>query len=311
MTKDTIKNIALGLAIVLLVVICVNVYDLKKQVDSFESERSMLYSMNTNVMNIQTNVDNKCREIKGLLEDSESLFSETSVNIKLQDKKLAVVMHAVPKEINNNETLIAKITAGDKVYEQEADQNGNAVILVDMIDVIKPMFIIKSETGVKQETLPDEYTDEALSVEIHTQWGEPEVESWDLSLWIVKTDKELPFEKSDIAKAEFLLIEIDEEYEEKYEEYLTNNVLSGDFDFVSIPAEEIAGSEGKLMIGYTADFSKYADKNEGSHYEIHFVLTTKDGTKYMSPYNPVASFTSHDDGCSKGSGSDSIRPIFE
>lgn len=312
MNKDKLKNIALILALVLLIVITYNVIGLKEQVRNLENDRSTLFNMQNEIRNIRSEVDTGYDDIEELLKEEQSLFSETSVDIKLKDNMLEITMSAIPKEIYNNETLIAKITAGDKVYEQEADDNGTAVIVVDIIDIIKPMFIIKSETGVRQEALPKQYTNQELTVDIHTEWGEQQSDSWNLDLWILKTEKELPFNKSDIAKAEFILIKKDDAIEEKYEAMIESNndgLFSG-LDSISIPAEKIADGEGKLYIGYTADFSEYADKQEGLRYEIFFVLTTKYGMKYTS-YNSVASFTSHEGGSSKGCGSDMIRPIFK
>lgn len=310
MTKDKIKNIALVLVIILLLVVCINVYDLKKQVDGFEGYHSMLSNIQNEIRRIQGEVSDGYKDVEDLLKQEQSLFSETSVEIKLKDNKLEITMSAVPKEISNDETLIAKITAGEKVYEQETDKNGTAVILVDIIDIIKPMFIIKSETGVRQEALPEQYTDQALKVDIHTEWKGDD--SWVLNLWILKLDKELPFDKSDIAKTEFLLVKTEDLVDDKYEEMMeiSKEDLSS-LDGISIPAKEIAAGEGKLHIGYTADFSEYADKQEGLRYDIHFVLTTKDGMKYTSPYNSAASFTSHEGGSNKGCGSDIISPIFE
>ena len=314
MNKEKLKNIALILALVLLIVITYNVIGLKKQIDSYENDRSMLFNMHNDIRNIRNETDRAYDNIEELLKEEQSLFSKTSVEIKLKDSKLEITMSAIPKEISNDETLIAKITAGDKVYEQQADKSGTAVILVDIIDTIKPMFIIKSETGVRQEALPEQYTNQELTIDIYTDWNDVDRDDqWKLNLWILKTDKELPFNKSDIANAEFMLVKMDHPVEEEYELMIESNIdgLFADLDSISIPAEEITGGEGKLYIGYTADFSEYADKHEGLRYEIYFVLTTKDGMKYTSPYNSVASFSSDEGGSSKGCGSDMIRPIFE
>lgn len=314
MNKDKLKNIALILALVLLIVITYNVIGLKEQVRNLENDRSTLFNMQNEIRRIQREVSDGYKDVEDLLKQEQSLFSETSIDIKLKDSKLEITMNAVPKEISNDETLIAKITAGEKVYEQEADENGTAVIVADMTDIIKPMFIIKSETGVRQEALPEQYTHEALTFDIYTEWGEPVSDSWNLNVWILKTDKDLPFNKGDVAKAEFILVKTGIIENEKYEEVIEvkeNGFWLDKLNGISIPAEEIASSEGKLHIGYTADFSEYADKQEDIYYDIYFVLTTKDGIKYTSPYNSVASFTSHKNGSSKGCGDDIIRPIFE
>lgn len=314
MTKEKLKNIALILAFVLLIVITYNVIDLKKQVTNIENDRPMLYNLQNDLRSIQNEVNDGYDDIEELLEKEQSLFSETSVDIKLKGSKLAVTMSGVPKAIDNSEKLIAKITTGDKIYEQEADENGSAVIVTDMTDVIKPMFIIKSDTGVRQEALPEQYTHEALTFDIYSEWDDDNIDQWKLNLWILKTDKELPFTKSDVAKAEFILVKTGIIENEKYEEEIEaekNGFRLSKFNGISIPAEEISSGEGKLNIGYTGDFSEYGDKHEDIYYDIYFVLTTKDGIKYTSPYNSVASFTSHENGSSKGCGDDIIRPIFE
>lgn len=117
-------------------------------------------------------------------------------------------MRAVPKEIKNNEKLIVRIIANGEVHEQETDENYQAVIIVDMAETLKPTFIIKSDIGLRQESLDELYSSEVFTTRVFGQWNHNDGQLKDsmiLDLWFMPNENELPFTANDIEKAEFII----------------------------------------------------------------------------------------------------------
>ncbi len=324
MNKNNIKNAVIVLAFIMITINFFNIYNMKKELKYLRNDNS---SFENNIQNSIRDIQYAYRNVEELIKKDQSIFLTTSVDFKLQDNKLAVTMQAFPKEISNTEKLVAKITADGKVYEQEADENNQAVILVDIAETIKPMFIIKSDAGLRQESLDELYTSDIFTVRVFSEWdneSETLEDKMILNLWITSNENTLPFTKNDIEKAEFIITDIGilEEQnsnngdvkassstmaapvEGKAEDYF--NKLQGD----RIPATKLPGEE-KYVAGYSADFSEYLNSESGKNYEIYFNLTTKDGMQYITPYNSVASFSVYKGGRSSSSGSEILRPIFK
>jgi len=241
-------------------------------------------------------------------------------------------MKGIPKEIANDEKLIAIITTDDKVYEKEADKNNTAVFEMEITNVIKPSFIIESGKGFKKENFEEIYTANKFSKETYCEWDFEEEDKYILEFWIVD-EGNIPFlEKEDIEKAEFIMtytetdmgpneasasassraVSIDSNSNQKALETFIDD-LKG----ISIPAEFISGDMGrekyssKYALGYYGDFSEYADKENGNIYEIYFRLTTKDGIKYVTSYNPIATFRTMVNGGSTSCGNEILVPVLK
>lgn len=324
MNKNNIKNIVIILAFIMLMINFFNINSMKKEFEYLRNDNSRLEN---NLQNSISDIQHIYRNVEELIKKEQSIFLTSSVDFKLQGNKIAVTMKAVPKEIASTEKLVARIIANGEVYEQEADENNQAVILVDMAETLKPMFIIKSDTGLRQESLDELYTSEIFTVNVFSEWADESNSLEDkmiLNLWIEANENALPFTENDIEKAEFIITDsgIIEEpnsnqgyggastsdrvipMDDKGEYYF--NQLQGD----TVPATKLSG-EGKFVIGYSADFSEYLNSEEGIRYEIYFNLITKDGVQYITPYNSVASFSLSKGGRGSSSGDDILRPIFK
>lgn len=55
-------------------------------------------------------------------------------------------------------------------------------------------------------------------------------------------------------------------------------------------------AEGGLPIGYAADLTDYSQRKDGMRYEVYLMITTRDGMRYVTPDNPIASFSSYEGG---------------
>lgn len=85
---------------------------------------------------------------------------------------------------------------------------------------------------------------------------------------------------------------------------------SSDIEGTIIAAKEIT-TQGKFPIRYSADFSEYAKKEDGMLYKVYFSLTTKEGNKYITSYNPIATFSFSKGGSSVSNGDEILVPLFE
>lgn len=309
MDRNRTKNIII---IILLIVLIANINntknlikDLKKEFLS--SERSLQYSLS----NIQQENQNLYKNIEELLEKEQSLFSETKVDLKLQGDKIAISMYAIPKEIRNGEKLIAKITANGETYEEETDDNYKAEFIVDMTEKIKPGFIIKSDSGIRQESLDELLTQDIFTTHVYSEWTNKNKDV--LSLWVRSRKGEPPFAEEDIEKAEFIVVDGRKSGDFYMEVAPIIDNIEDFFNHVKgdvIPAV-LSPSKVSQGIGYIVDLSEYYKREDNIQYEVYFTLTTKNGMKYITSYNPVATFMRSKGNGSASSGEEILRPIFK
>ncbi|MEG0580138.1 MAG: hypothetical protein RR490_09500, partial [Niameybacter sp.] len=210
MNKNNLKKAAVVLAFLMITVNCLNTYRMQRELEYLRSE---CQNLNNSLQRGMDNVSNKLHEeygkVETLLTKEQSIFSETSIDLKGQGNKIVVTMRAIPKKMANTETLIARITAGEKVYEQEVASNNEAVMLIGMVETIQPMFIIQSEEGVRQETLEECYTGGIFDVNMGSEWEDRDSGSgisMVLNLWTEEDASTLPFPTEDVEKAEFIIV---------------------------------------------------------------------------------------------------------
>jgi len=190
--------------------------------------------------------------------------------------------------------------------------------------------MIKSDTKLKQEKLMKRYTTNMLSKNINSNWSNDEKNR--LEVWINGNEDSLFLTKDEIDKAEFIITWTESDlggntsYGSSHSSSAVSDTVSAssiddgrmmeeffeNLDGISLKAKEIEKSENfsKYELGYYYDFSEYADKKDGRMYEIYFLLTTKSGIKFLTPYNNIATFRTTKDGSSTGSGSDRLIPVF-
>lgn len=333
MNKSKIKNGVVILAFIMLTANFFNSYSIKKDLENLRNDYLRLErNLDIRIGDIQNTIDNEYENMEALLKEEQSIFSETSINLKLQGNKIAVTMRAVPKEMTTSEKLIARVVANNKAYEQEVDENNQTVILVDIAEAIAPMFIIKSDMGVRQEVLEEVYTSEIFTGRVFSEWDHEEDNSlkatMKLKAWIVADEEAPPFTENDIEKAEFIIADsgVIVEEQNSNQGHSTAYSSSNEVSIKEVPLKDKYGvgllqgdrvtaikelGEGKFLVGYSMDFSEYAQREDGIQYEIYFTLTTKDGVQYITPYNPIATFSSSPRSSSSGSGEEVLRPIFK
>lgn len=326
MNKNNMKTAALILALVILAVNTVMLVQMKKEL-KVQSEKyfSLESYLRGSVEDLRSGIQVQYGDIQELLLADQSIFSQTTVDLKPQNGQIAVTMRAVPKELAAGETMFARVTADGRQQEQRMDENGQAVILVDMAKTITPEFVIRSDAGVRQEALNEIHTNDILSSRIVGQWD------WDnavdgkkpLNLWIeAYGDRGLPFTADQVEKAEFIVVNSGRKEgtqnggsgSEPVEamavsvDGLTLDAFQN-MDGDRIAAKPVSDSGGH-GIGFWADFSEYAARKDGIRYDIFFWLTTKDGMHYGAP-DAAASFSSMPQSQSNSDGDGVLMPVFQ
>ena len=82
---------------------------------------------------VRNDADHKYESVTKKMEQEASLFSDTSINMGMQDGKLVVTMRAVPKALEKNETVTASLTAGGTVYRQALDAENQAQFMLCLL----------------------------------------------------------------------------------------------------------------------------------------------------------------------------------
>lgn len=316
MDKEFLKNVALVLSFIMLAVNFFGIHQLKNEVENLKRDNIRIESnLQTGIWNLDSRMWENQEAIKAELKKAQSLFSEISVDLALQGDRIAVSIYALPKDLEAGERILAQIEVDGQTYEQELGTDNRAEILVEKAEWIKPVLVLKSDSGERREVLEEQSTRALLAVNISHEWM---VESF--CLVMEEGQQPFPFVKEDIETAEFIIADsgivrtqpnsgygqmqesIHETTEAEVAEFF--RTLQGD----KIPALEM-NHLGSLGIAYRVDLSEYIARKDGVYYEIYFSMTTRDGVRYVSE-KPVATFSFLEGGRSTGSGEDTLRPLF-
>lgn len=149
MSEDKIRSKALALVIILLAVALYNNYRMKQELNNLRSEMSSMEAVLRNEINgVRNDADHKYESVTKKMEQEASLFSDTSINMGMQDGKLVVTMRAVPKALEKNETVTASLTADGTVYRQALDAENQAQFMLKPAEWLEPAFVIESELSL-------------------------------------------------------------------------------------------------------------------------------------------------------------------
>lgn len=338
MDKNKFKTALLIFCSAMLIVAYLQNRQLEEEIESLRERYSGLEShMMSELSSIRSDIRENGSELKNLMEQGQSLFSKASADLKLKGDKLAVTVSAVPKEQREGEILTARIAAGGQVYEQQLDEYNQTVFEIDVTDSVEPSLRLTSPDGVRQESLDVLYTSQLLTFEVQGNWSADAGEAGSgtdgrnlFYAWVSPgSDRDrLPFEEEDIAEAQFI-IEDTGIVAEPPEDGKSGSASGGGSGYAaaqvpetgnreaaiprgaSVPARKLAEGNGSGgTIGYTADLSEYTDRKDGKYYQIYFMLTTKDGMRYVTPDNCIGSFCIYEGWEDRGSAGGSMWPFF-
>lgn len=284
-------------------------YQLQQDVNHLQEDtQNNIQSLRNDVRNVNSAISGQEHNIQELLTKQASLFSKTSLNYALQGNQLAVTMQAIPKELKNNETLIARITANGKTYQQTMNADHQATLLIDPVEPIQPSLIIQSANGVRQEALQEEYPLQYLIIPLDCGW-----EDTKLDIYLTPQQATLPLQAKDIAKVECIVVNggameiINSRTPESAAEQAVP-MEAGKIPEGDVVAAAFINEDSPLH--YQADFSDYLDRKDQILYEIYLVVTSKDGMTFASN-QPIASHWSSKNNSRGSSGSGELHPILE
>ena len=151
--RKNFKTIIIALLVVLLAVNTVQLVQVKNELHHLRNDYMSMYNtINNRVTNVQNTLTRQTNEIREILDEQESLFASTGVDVSYQDRKLSVTISAVPKELKSSETLWASLSVNGETITQQFDASGKAVIpLEPTVTSFVPTVQIKSPAGVKQQ----------------------------------------------------------------------------------------------------------------------------------------------------------------
>lgn len=323
MSKEKWKSMGI---ILLIFILTVNVVLLMKVTKELGDVRSKLSGMENNLQSRMDTISYEMRSRLEALEESQkkeqSLLSDSSLDYKLQGDKILVTIKAVPKEISETETLYARIYAGDQVYEEEMDRDGRVQIPVEMAETIRPVILIKSEGKTRQETLGEQYTGNMFEAQVYSTWEDANKEKWGYTIWISPGDYGLPFDPDQVEKAEFVVQNTGnkQNFDGQSAETAASSAAvevdesEGERLFTEEAGDRIEAVKMKVsskdQIGYYADLSQYADRNDSMQYLVYFCLTARDGLRFYTPYESVSDFCTDGTHSSKSCGSGRLVPVF-
>lgn len=272
-------------------------------------------------------------EVQRLLREEHSLFTDASVALELEGDQLVVTMAAVPKEMTHEERLFASVSANGMTHEKEFLPSEEAVIKMDLTPTITPAFILRSDEGVRQEILPDHRIEDILSFQVFTEWSDaydpdrrasPQGSSR-LNLWLTDIREEGALSEIGIESATILLIDRSQEYEAMRDH--PHLIETGEYDRITeliqqsehenvkrVPLEPVDSTsesrESKTGHHYLLDVKDKVSDMEGHVFEIHFLIQTDQGIRFMNVANPVATIDTSQ-GMLSSSGSERMVPIFD
>lgn len=322
MKKETMKEAALAAAILLLVLNSIWIRGLKSEIRSLKSQTDdMEMRLSNSMISMENKVSNGYLEVENMIKKDGSMFSGTSVTYKLKGKKLLIQMQAFPKEISNEEELFARVYAGEAMYEEKADAEGYAEILIDMAETVKPVFVMKSENGTRQEAMEETYTGYLFEADVYSTWGYSEGDmKWRLTTWVNAREDSLPFDPEEVETAEYIIKSLGAAEETNTDsgvgqaveeaQYLSREEeVRGLSGAERVPAVKRDG-ENKKTAEYYADLSAYGERKDGIQYGVYLCLTMKDGTVFYTPFDSVSTFSSHKNTSEQSSTYGRMVPVY-
>ena len=202
--RKNFKTIIIALLVVLLAVNTVQLVQVKNELHHLRNDYMSMYNtINNRVTNVQNTLTRQTNEIREILDEQESLFASTGVDVSYRDRKLSVTISAVPKELKSNETLWVSLSVNGETITQQFDTSGKAVIpLEPTVTSFVPTVQIKSPAGVKQQVLNEVSTIEFMSADIYAFWNDMETKNFEqghiLEFYLAPRKDVMPFTSEEI-----------------------------------------------------------------------------------------------------------------
>ena len=321
--RKNFKTIIIALLVVLLAVNTVQLVQVKNELHHLRNDYMSMYNtINNRVTNVQNTLTRQTNEIREILDEQESLFASTGVDVSYQDRKLSVTVSAVPKELKSSETLWASLSVNGETIAQQFDASGKAVIpLEPTVTSFVPTVQIKSPAGVKQQVLDEVSTIEFMSADVYVFWNDMETKNFEqghiLEFYLAPRKDVMPFTSEEIEDIYLIVSNTGprgmtgtEPIPEAKEAYIARPIdgVYGTLDTILPEGERVEvimqeDSSNSKALMYYADLTTFFERKDNIEYDIHLIVETVYGLTYSTAgYEPLASF-----GFNKNSGHQSAN----
>ena len=328
--RNNFKTIIIALLVVLLAVNTVQLVQVKDELRHLRNDYMSMYNtINNRVTNVQNTLTRQTNEIREILDEQESLFASTGVDVSYQDRKLSVTVSAVPKELKSNETLWASLSVNGETITQQFDVSGKAVIpLEPTVTSFVPTVQIKSPAGVKQQVLDEVSTIEFMSADVYVFWNDMETKNFEqghiLEFYLAPRKDVMPFTSVEIEDIYLIVsntgprgmtgtepIPVKEAYSVAPIDsiYGTLDTVLPEGERVEVIMQEDSSDNKALM--YYADLTAFFDRRDNIEYDVHLIVETVYGLTYSTAgYKPLADFCFDENSGHQSAGSPLLVPMF-
>ena len=328
--RNNFKTIIIALLVVLLAVNTVQLVQVKDELRHLRNDYMSMYNtINNRVTNVQNTLTRQTNEIREILDEQESLFASTGVDVSYQDRKLSVTVSAVPKELKSNETLWASLSVNGETITQQFDVSGKAVIpLEPTVTSFVPTVQIKSPAGVKQQVLDEVSTIEFMSADVYVFWNDMETKNFEqghiLEFYLAPRKDVMPFTSEEIEDIYLIVsntgprgmtgtepIPVKEAYSVAPIDsiYGTLDTVLPEGERVEVIMQEDSSDNKALM--YYADLTAFFDRRDNIEYDVHLIVETVYGLTYSTAgYKPLADFCFDENSGHQSAGSPLLVPMF-
>ena len=328
--RNNFKTIIIALLVVLLAVNTVQLVQVKNELQHLRNDYMSMYNtINNRVTNVQNTLTRQTNEIREILDEQESLFASTGVDVSYQDRKLSVTVSAVPKELKSNETLWASLSVNGETITQQFDVSGKAVIpLEPTVTSFVPTVQIKSPAGVKQQVLDEVSTIEFMSADVYVFWNDMETKNFEqghiLEFYLAPRKDVMPFTSEEIEDIYLIVsntgprgmtgtepIPVKEAYSVAPIDsiYGTLDTVLPEGERVEVIMQEDSSDNKALM--YYADLTAFFDRRDNIEYDVHLIVETVYGLTYSTAgYKPLADFCFDENSGHQSAGSPLLVPMF-
>ncbi|MCT4633999.1 MAG: hypothetical protein N4A76_14850 [Firmicutes bacterium] len=307
----------------LLVLNFLNTLSIKRRLNDIESGMSRsARDYRSQINDLDKMTRDGFNEINESIEKSSSLFFDKNVDVKLQNNDLSIYVSCSPKKIRNGQILFAEVSTENDFFRQEMlfDSNSksySALIKTPVSKKITTNIVIKSSDYNLHESLGSQNIDSFLSMDIDSSWGIDEYNHGAenvLTVIIDEYNKYMPFSKEDVKNAYFLISDDDDfALNNLQKNEISDMIKNSDAEnFSLITAEKnIYKHASPTWLLARVDLSDFTNKKDGIEYQAYMIIETKDDEYYVTKNNSICSFSSKDNSASKGSGSNTLSPVFE
>lgn len=300
---DKGKKLIVVLLCIFMVINIWLILSMKDQITVLHDKIGRMQSeFNNEITDTSQDINNLKNDLISIIAKNESLLSSIETEVGYINDLILFTIQIVPKEKNNNESIF--LSLGDEKKEAVSADGSvyTAYFEITMPQRIIPVVSFESQTGVRQEVLPETNINDLLSLQYKSYWKDPDSSSDNdeetLQLTVYAKDQK---SYSLLSGAPAAVIVIKDAYTSDEIGRKTMQIIENDKPF----------NKELNAITFNADLSEFC-KREGSYF-VWVEFRTESGILYS---DQIASFSNEYDrkgdssGGSLGEGGGILFPIL-